>query len=96
VLAAVLATGENAYGTVVHEKVMELAERQVSLGSVAITLDRLEDKGYLASKPGPTPKLGGRPKRYYRMRAAGKQALREAMETSERIRETAAILWQIE
>src|SRR6266581_774906 len=63
ILTAVLSLGEDAYGPKIHEKVIELAERQVSIGSVYITLDRLEDKGHLASKPGRPPQWGDRPDR---------------------------------
>jgi PadR family transcriptional regulator len=92
VLMAVVALGEDAYGAAVHEKTLELAERPVTFGSVYITLDRLEDKGYLASKYGAPPEMGGKAKRYFRMRATGKQALRDALETSRRLQQTAEAL----
>jgi len=40
-----MALGEDAYGVAIHEKVSELAEKPMNLGSVYVTLDRLEDKG---------------------------------------------------
>ena len=60
-----------------------------------ITLDRLEDKGYLASRlADPTSVRGGRPKRYYRVLAAGERALREAFETSQALQQTAEPAWR--
>ncbi|PYR96512.1 MAG: hypothetical protein DMG15_04465 [Acidobacteria bacterium] len=64
------------------------------IGSVYITLDRLEDKGHLASKPGRPPQWGGQARRYYGLPAAGQRALRQAFETSRRLQQTAEPLWE--
>src|SRR5687767_9887003 len=87
VMTAVLTLGEDAYGISIHRKVKELAApRSVSLGAIYITLDRMEDKGYLRSwLSDPTPERGGRSKRRYELKAPGEKALREAMEMSQRI-----------
>jgi Transcriptional regulator PadR-like family len=47
----VFTLGENSYGMTIHEQVEKLAEgeRTVSLGSCYITLDRLEQQGYVKS-----------------------------------------------
>ena len=53
--------------------------RRVSRGSVYVTLDRLETKGYLSSKlADPTATRGGRAKRYYALRPRAMAALRES------------------
>lgn len=83
ILSSVMAAGEDAYGVTIHEELEQLvpASREVSLGSVYTTLDRLEQKGYLKSWFGdPTPERGGRAKRHYKLQAAGQRALREALE----------------
>lgn len=88
VLAGVLANGTNAYGATIHETVEELAGkwRVVSMGAVYTTLDRLEEKGMLASSYGdPTPERGGRPKRYFRITAKGQTAINQVRETAERM-----------
>ncbi len=87
VMTAVLILGDDAYGISIHRKVKELARpRSVSLGAVYVTLDRMEDKGYLRSwLSDPTPERGGRSKRRYELKAPGEKALREAMAMSERI-----------
>ncbi len=53
--------------------------RDVSRGSIYITLDRLETKGYLQSRlADPTPERGGRAKRYYALRPRAVEALKES------------------
>ena len=47
------------------------------MGAVYKALDRLEDKGLVASRIGePTPERGGRRKKHFRLSAAGQRALR--------------------
>jgi PadR family transcriptional regulator PadR len=78
VLLAVLRLGENAYGAKIRQTVAEAKERDVSIGAIYATLDRLERKGYLKSWQGEaTPERGGRAKRYFRAEGAGVQALNE-------------------
>ena len=87
VLSAVLALGDDAYGVSIHAMTETLSQpKRASLGAVYATLDRLEDKGLLHSwLSDPTPERGGRSKRFYRLEDAGKQALREAAGTAQRI-----------
>ena len=86
VLCAVSVLGDNAYGIAIANKVEELARRQVILGAVYLTLDRLEEKKYLKSRyENLTPELGGREKRYFRLLPSGERAMNEALDTAERI-----------
>ena len=51
-------------------------QREVSIGAVYATLDRLETKGYVKSHHGdPTPERGGRSKRFFRVTAKGMAAV---------------------
>jgi|SRR5579884_2132242 len=95
VLTAILSLRENAYGVTIHAKVQELAApRDVSLGAVYVTLDRLEDKGYIASwKSDPTPERGGRAKRCYRVEALGERALQESAITAKRMWDAVEQAW---
>src|SRR3977135_1467963 len=95
VLTAILTLGENAYGVTIHAKVDELARpKRAGLGAVYATLDRLEDKGLIASwLSDPTPERGGRSKRHYRLKPAGERALRESAATARRICEAIALNW---
>jgi|SRR6185437_6794051 len=83
VLTAVLAAGTNAYGATVQEEIEQIVsgKREISLGAVYTTLDRLEQKGYVKSWTGePTPERGGRAKRYFEVQGSGQRALRAALE----------------
>ena len=90
VLTAILALGENAYGVTIHAKVEELSRpRKVARGAVYATLDRMEDKGLIASwLSDPTPERGGRSRRHYRLEKSGEKALREAAKTAQRLIQT--------
>ena len=76
VLLAILRLGEGAYAVPIRE---ELAGHGVNLsrGSVYVTLDRLERKGYVRSWfDEPTPEPGGKARRCFRIERAGVAALR--------------------
>jgi DNA-binding PadR family transcriptional regulator len=87
VLTAILTLNDHAYGITIHKKVQQLSQpKSVTLGAVYVTLDRLEDKGFVSSwLSDPTPERGGRSKRFYRVEAAGEKALRESTATARRI-----------
>jgi PadR family transcriptional regulator len=78
VLLAVLRLGDEAYAVTVRDEIRRCTGRDVARGSIYITLDRLETKGYLRSRlADPTPERGGRAKRYYTLRPRAVEALRE-------------------
>lgn len=89
VLTAILSLRENAYGVTIQTKVADLAQpKKISLGAIYVTLDRLEDKGFVSSwLSDPTAERGGRAKRCYRLEALGKQALQESAATALRVSE---------
>ena len=80
VLLAVLRLGDAAaYAVPIRGEIARCTGRSVSRGSVYITLDRLEAKGYLRSwLADPTPERGGRAKRYYALKPRAVEALRES------------------
>lgn len=76
VLLAVLRLGEQAYGVTVRQEIEARTKREVSIGAIYATLDRLEAKGYVRSRAGePTPERGGRSKRYFRVTGQGVSAV---------------------
>ena len=78
VLLAVLRLDDEAYAVSILDEIERCTGRLISRGSVYITLDRLETKGYLRSRlADPTPERGGRAKRYYALRPRAIVALRE-------------------
>jgi DNA-binding PadR family transcriptional regulator len=92
VLTAVLVVGDNAYGVTIHAKVEELSKpKKVTRGAVYATLDRMEEKGLIASwLSDPTPERGGRSRRHYRLEKSGQQALRESAKTARTLYEAIA------
>jgi DNA-binding PadR family transcriptional regulator len=76
VVLALLRLGDRAYGVTVRQEIEVRIVREVSIGAVYATLDRLEAKGYVKSQFGdPTPERGGRSKRFFRVSAKGVAAV---------------------
>jgi PadR family transcriptional regulator PadR len=87
-MLVLLRLGDGAYGVPIAREIEEQTKREVKLGSVYATLERLEEKGFVVSELGePTPERGGRAKRYFRVT---KQGMREVRET----RQILIRLWQ--
>ena len=88
VMTAIMMLGGEDYGVPIYDKVCELAGKRVNMGSLYITLDRLESKGLLSSwLSDPAKELRGRPKRFYRLETVGFQALQESIENAKRLSE---------
>jgi len=94
-LTAILKLGEDAYGVSIQAKAAELAHpKEVSLGAIYVTLDRLEDKGMVKSRLSqPTAERGGRAKRCYQLEALGERALQESAVTAKRIWDVTTEVW---
>jgi PadR family transcriptional regulator PadR len=76
VILAVLRLADQAYGVTVRREIEVRTRREVSIGAIYATLDRLEAKGYVQSRAGdPTPERGGRSKRFFRVTARGVSAV---------------------
>jgi PadR family transcriptional regulator, regulatory protein PadR len=72
IMLALLQLEDQAYGVTVRREIEFRTHREVSIGAVYATLDRLETKGYVKSRRGdPTPERGGRSKRFFRVTAQG-------------------------
>lgn len=95
ILTAILTLRDHAYGVSIQAKAAELAHpKDVSLGAVYVTLDRLEDKGLITSRlSDPTPERGGRAKRCYQLEALGERALQESAATAKRIWDVTSEIW---
>jgi PadR family transcriptional regulator, regulatory protein PadR len=76
VVLALLRLSDRAYGVTVRQEIASRISREVSIGAIYATLDRLEKKGYVKSALGdPTPERGGRSKRYFHVTAKGVAAV---------------------
>ena len=81
VLLALLRLGNRAYGMEVREEIERCTGREVSYGAVYTALDRLETKGLVSYRLGDSsPERGGRARKYFRVLAAGRAALRDSRE----------------
>ena len=88
VLLALLRLRDNAYGVTIRRELMERAGKDISIGAVYTTLERLEGKGYVSSRLGEaTAQRGGRAKRYFRIEARGAEALTAARDFVSRMGE---------
>lgn len=87
VMLAVMRLDDNAYGMTVRREIEERADRNVSLGAIYATLDRLEEKGLITSRVGgATVERRGRAKRFFHVEAAGVRALQIALASLDRMR----------
>ncbi len=79
VLLALLRLRENAYGSAVRVEIEKRTGREISIGALYTTLERLEKQGLVRSRIGePTAERGGRRKKYFTLRPAGEEALAES------------------
>jgi len=82
VLLALIRIGDEAYGVPISEAIEESSGKEVAIGSVYITLERLENKGLVSSRLGePTAERGGRAKTYFKVTAKGLREVRNAQRT---------------
>jgi DNA-binding PadR family transcriptional regulator len=76
VLLAVMRLKGEAYAVPIRRQIEARTSRSVARGALYVTLDRLEEKGYLKSwLADATAERGGRAKRFYEVRPAGVKAL---------------------
>ena len=88
VLLALLHQGERAYGVSIRRELESRTGSSVTMGAVYATLDRLQNKGMVASRAGERHAARrGRPRRYYDLLPAGAAAL----EKTRQVRQT---MWQ--
>ena len=85
VLLAILKLKAQAYGVAIREMLIDAIDREVSVGALYTTLERLEKKGLLTSRYGESSsERGGRAKKYFELSSDGKQALnrsKQALDT---------------
>ena len=82
ILLALVRFDGSAHGMIVRREIEERTGRNISIGAVYATLERLEAKGYVSSFTGePTAERGGRAKRLFRVEALGKRALQISEQT---------------
>jgi PadR family transcriptional regulator PadR len=82
ILVAVLRTRDDAFGMQVRREIERVTGRELAIGAVYSTLDRLEAKGLVSSRRS----IGeGASRRLFEVSAAGARALAETREMRERL-----------
>lgn len=88
ILLLVLMLKEDAYGLAIRKALKDQANRNVTIGAVHGTVNRLESKGFIeSSMGGATEERGGRRKRIFNITASGKNILQKS-------RDVKVNLWQ--
>jgi PadR family transcriptional regulator, regulatory protein PadR len=86
VLVAVVHLRGDGYGRTILKEVQARLSREVTASAVYSTLDRLEDKGLVASRAGEaTAARGGRPKRHFLTTSSGLRALNASRAVTDNI-----------
>jgi PadR family transcriptional regulator, regulatory protein PadR len=82
VLLALIKLGDDAYGVTIAREIQASSGRSVAVGSLYLTLKRLEEKQLVSSRRGePTAERGGRAKTFFRVTAKGLKAATHAQRT---------------
>ena len=86
VLLALIRLQDNAYGVTIRREIQSRTNREVAIGAVYATLERLEKKGYVKSKVSdPQPIPGGRSKKFFRLSRKGATALKHSRDMMRRM-----------
>ena len=86
VMLALLKSGNRAYGAMIRSVLLQTIQRDVAIGALYSTMDRLEKKGLVVSELGePTAARGGRAKRYFQVTAKGEQALIRSLDAMQKM-----------
>lgn len=92
VLLAILRLEDDAYGMRVRSEIATRTGRDVTIGAVYATLDRLLDKGYVSARIGEaTAERGGRAKKVFRLTPAGSEALERTLAALRRMTDGLAV-----
>lgn len=76
ILSVLMQEPRDAYGATIQDRMEQRTTRDVSVGALYTALDRLEKKGFVSSWWGEaTAQRGGRRRRYYKIEAAGVEAV---------------------
>lgn len=86
VLLAVLRLGGTTYAVPIRELIRAEAGVELARGSIYVTLDRLETKGYVSSSLSePLAEPGGKARRLFQVSPTGMAALRAARRAVDRL-----------
>jgi DNA-binding PadR family transcriptional regulator len=86
ILLAVARLDREAYGMSIRREIAVRVERDLAIGAVYATLERLEEKGFVSAleRP-PSPDRDGRARRFFCITRSGERALMTAASVHERM-----------
>ncbi len=88
VVLSMIQVGDSAYGAALAREIEKRTDRDVSLGAIYKTLERLEAKSYLTSRIGePRAERGGRRRKHYRLTSSGHRTLVRTLEDLDSMRQ---------
>jgi len=88
VLLAILRLGDDAYAVPIRSLIKQDAKADLSRGTIYVTLERLERKGYVTSWfSDPQAVRGGKARRIFRLKPPGVAAIRAVKEGLDRLAE---------
>ena len=88
VLLAILRLGDEAYAVPIRSLIKEHARVDLSRGTIYVTLERLERKGYVTSWfSDPQAMRGGKARRFFRLKAPGLAAVKATKQGLDRLAE---------
>lgn len=86
VLLSVLRLGDDAYAVPMRELIERETGVTLSRGTIYVTLERLERKGYVTSWfSDPQAVRGGKARRFFRLKPPGLSALKQSQSAVERL-----------
>lgn len=87
VMMALVKLGAQAYGMSVRQSLSDRLEKDVSIGAVYATLERLERKGFVKSRLGEATKSrGGKAKKHFEITGAGQAVMTQSIDDIDRMR----------
>ena len=87
VMLAILRKQPDAYGVSIYEELEKRLDKEVPMATIYATLENLEKKGFVKSKPGPaTAERGGRAKTFFEITGKGQKALNVSLNALDRLR----------
>jgi PadR family transcriptional regulator PadR len=92
VLLSVLRLGDEAYAVPMRELIEREAGVRLSRGTIYVTLERLERKGYVTSWfSDPQAMRGGKARRFFRLKPPGLAALKSSQSAVDRLAKGTAL-----
>lgn len=86
ILLAIVHLGEDAYGAAIRREIEARTGRDVAVGALYTTLERLERKRFVTSAmSAPFAERGGRARRQFALRPAGAAALKRSRDVLARM-----------